>query len=316
MIYTITTNPSLDYYLKFDKPLVVGDHNRSIEEYYDAGGKGVNVSIFLNNLGIQSVCLGFLGGFTKDIFLSKLSRYQNLQPLFTSVEDNTRVNIKAIYNNQTSLNTLGPCITNDEYDRFIKRASKIYDDDYIVLSGSVQNELKDKIVELVTNLSKVGTKVILDGESIITEKCLNNNLYLVKFNDENSGTDENDIVSKAKDYLNKGVKYIIYSSPINSNFYLICEEGVYKTCRSDNEIVNMASGDSMIAGFLFSALRGANALESFKYAVACSRKLSLNDSVVDRNELDALFNKIEVTNLWLKKYWSCYQYFYWWVVRL
>ena len=87
MIYTCTTNPSLDYYIAIDE-LLPGADLRSSSEMYDAGGKGVNVSIVLNNFRIPNVCLGFLGGFTKDYYLSYLSNYPNIQPLFTTIKDN------------------------------------------------------------------------------------------------------------------------------------------------------------------------------------------------------------------------------------
>ena len=159
MIYTITTNPSLDYYLKFDKPIVTGEHNRSIEESYDAGGKGVNVSIFLNSLGIQSACLGFLGGFTRDFYLDKLKQYRSIQPLFTSIADNSRINIKTIADVDTSLNALGPHISDEEYNKFIMRAQKIYDSDYIVLSGNVQEELKLNLVIYFNILNTIKFKL-------------------------------------------------------------------------------------------------------------------------------------------------------------
>ena len=294
MIYTITTNPSLDYYLYFSKTIVAGEHNRSNSESYDAGGKGVNVSIFLNNLGIQSACLGFLGGFTKDYYLDRLKKYSHIQPLFTNIKDNTRINIKTMDGVSTSLNALGPHITDEEFSKFTTRAKKIYDDDYIVLSGMVQDELNDRIEQLVSELSSVGTKVILDTDTDLTEECLKYNPYLVKLNDQNTGVDENEIISKAKDYISKGCKCVIYSSPIIKDYYLITEEKNYKASREELN-VSTGSGDSMIAGFLYSNLRGASPEESFKYAVACSKTLSLNDDNVDRSMIEAEFDKVNVT---------------------
>lgn len=294
MIYTITTNPSLDYQMIFSKEVITGEHNRSNIESFDAGGKGVNVSIFLNNLGIQSACLGFLGGFTKDVYLSKLTAYPCIQPLFTNIKDNTRINIKALSNDcLTSLNALGPHISDEEYNKFITRASRIYDDDYIVVSGSVQNELEDKIVSLVNELSSVGTKVILDTEEGLTLKCLECKPSLVKLNDQNAGIDENDIISKAQEYISKGAKVVIYSSPINPNYYMFFEDKYYKTQREDKVLHTTGSGDSMIAGYLYSCLRGANLLESFKYSVVCSKCLSFVKPT-DRELIETEFNKLKV----------------------
>ena len=93
MIYTCTLNPSLDYYMEFDK-VELGKTNRSSLEYYEAGGKGINVSIVLNNLMIPSRALGFVGGFTKDFFISLLQKYEYIEPVFTFIEGHTRINVK------------------------------------------------------------------------------------------------------------------------------------------------------------------------------------------------------------------------------
>ena len=82
MIYTCTTNPSLDYYITVPNKLIAGENHRSDMEMYEAGGKGVNVSIVLNNFRIPSVCMGFLGGFTRDFYLTFIANYPNVQPLF------------------------------------------------------------------------------------------------------------------------------------------------------------------------------------------------------------------------------------------
>lgn len=297
MIYTITTNPSLDYYLCFDKEISSVENNRSTKEFFDAGGKGVNVSIFLNSLGIQSACLGFLGGFTKDFYLSYLKKFRNIQPLFTNIDDNSRINIKALGPNNVSLNALGPHISDEEYNKFIARASKIYDDDYIVLSGSIQPELHDKLIQLVGSLTSGGTRVILDTDLDLTDKCLTYNPYCVKLNSENTGVNEEEIVAKGKDLISKGAACVLYSSPINKNYYFIYDAGVYK-CTRDKDIKALTgSGDAMIAGFLFSRIRGANPKEAFKYAVASSMNLTLSDEVLDRDVIENEVNRLEVTDL-------------------
>lgn len=297
MIYTITTNPSLDYYLTFDSAIISGEHNRSTKEFYDAGGKGVNVSIFLNNLGIQSACLGFLGGFTKDYYLESFKNYPFIQPLFTNIKDNTRINVKILDGKTTSLNALGPHITDEEYNKFITRALRIYDDDYIVVSGSVQDELEEKIIKLVADLSRNQVKVILDTEIELTEKCLEFLPYAVKLNDQNSGTNEEEIINKAKEYVAKGSNYVLYSSPINPNYYLINETSVLKATRSEEIVNSTGTGDAMLAGFIYSTMRGANPKEAFKYAVTCSDKLSLVDKTKDRTVIEDSVDKLEVIDL-------------------
>lgn len=295
MIYTITTNPSLDYYLTFDSEVKVNEINRSNLEVFDAGGKGVNVSTFLDMLGIQSGCLGFLGGFTKDYYLDHLKQYRNIQPLFTSIKENTRINIKT--DSSFSMNAKGPNISNDEFEKFFARTNRIYDTDYVVLSGNIQEELVDKMIRLVGVLSTSGVKVILDTDDVILNNCLEFNPWIIKLNDQNTGLDENEIINKAKYYIEKGVKYVLYSSPLNNNYYVFSKEESFKTQRLENCQALTGSGDSMIAGFLYSNLRGADLVLSFKYAVSCSCLLHLIDNKTTRNDIENAVKGIEVSSI-------------------
>ena len=206
MIYTCTTNPSLDYYITLPS-VELGKVNRSDMEMYDAGGKGVNVSIVLNNFRIPSVALGFLGGFTKDYYLSFISNYPNVQPLFTTIADNTRINLKIMDSEyETSINAKGPHITDTEFNRFKARLNSVYTDDIFVLSGNIEEEIKDRMVDLVKELCEEGVKVVLDGEKPFIEHCLDFGLYGIKLNDRNV---DKDVIETAKDYLAKGVKTIL-----------------------------------------------------------------------------------------------------------
>ena len=297
MIYTVTTNPSLDYYMSFDGPVKSGEHNRSTKEFFDAGGKGVNVSIFLNNLGIQSACLGFLGGFTKEYYLESFKKYPYIQPLFTNIKDNTRINIKALDGVSTSLNAMGPHISDEEYNKFITRASRIYDDDYLVLSGRVQNELWDKIIKLVADLARNDVKVIFDTDTPLVEACLDHMPYAVKLNSYTVGVNEEEIVNKAKDYITRGANYVLYSSPVNPNYYLFYDGGALKATRENAITDAIGTGDAMLAGFIFSTMRGANPKEAFRYAVVCSKRLTLNDNQADRKVINDEVDGLEVIDL-------------------
>ena len=210
MIYTCTTNPSLDYYITIPK-LERGRANRSDMEMYDAGGKGVNVSIVLNNFRIPSIALGFLGGFTKDFYLSFIANYPNIQPLFVSIKDNTRINIKIMDDNhETSINTVGPKITDAEFSKFKSRLSNIYAGDYFVLSGNVEEEIKDRIVEVVRELAQDGVKVVIDSDNDILSRCVGTKIFAVKLNDSNITKDVNE---EAKYYLEHNVENVLYSAP-------------------------------------------------------------------------------------------------------
>ena len=294
MIYTCTTNPSLDYYITIPS-VELGSNNRSDMEMYDAGGKGVNVSIVLNNFRIPSVALGFLGGFTKDFYLSFIGNYPNIQPLFVTIKDNTRINVKIMDNNyETSINAVGPKITEEEFKKFRSRISNIYAGDYFVLSGNVEEEIKDGIIDIVKELSSEGVKVVIDSDAEVLNKCIGTNIYAVKLNDSNT---EGDIMASAKYYLDNGVQNVLYSAPDKPSYLFTRDETLICDNHADSLVNAIGSADSMVAGFIYGSLRGATNAESFKYANAASLATCMSNDLGSKEKIEELFKDIEVKSI-------------------
>ena len=294
MIYTCTTNPSLDYYITIPE-VKLGSNNRSDMELYDAGGKGVNVSIVLNNFHIPSVCIGFLGGFTKDFYLSFLANYPNIQPLFTTIADNTRINIKIMDNTlETSINAKGPRITDMEFARFRNRLNSIYTDDIFVLSGNIEAEIKDRMIDLVQELSADGVKVFLDTDKDVLDRCRNMKLFGIKLNDSNVNGDVKEV---AAEYLEGGVENVLYSAPHKPSF-VFTKNAALECDNLKDSLVNVTgSADSMVAGFLYAYIRGADTKECFKYANAASLATCLSNDLGSKEKIEELFGKIEVKEI-------------------
>ena len=294
MIYTCTTNPSLDYYITLPS-LKRGVLNRSDVEMFDAGGKGVNVSIVLNNFRIPNVALGFLGGFTKDYYLSFISKYPNIQPLFVSIEDNTRINLRLMDNElETSINAKGPHITDEEFNKFKSRVNNIYTGDYFVLSGNIEDEIQDRMIEIVHELSLEGVKVLIDSDADIIERCLSVNLFAVKLNDNNT---TGDVKEKCQYYIDKGVKHVLYSAPHKPS-YLYTADEVLQCDSLANSLVNTTgSADSMVAGFLYGSIRGASNQESFMYANAASLATCMSNDLGSKEKIEEIFPQIEVKKI-------------------
>lgn len=297
MIYTCTTNPSLDYYITL-KDLKMGINNRSDMEMFEAGGKGVNVSIVLNNFHIQSTCLGFLGGFTKDFYLSFISAYPNIQPLFTTIKENTRINVKIMDSNyETGLNAIGPHISDEEYNKFKSRLFNIYSDDIFVLSGSVEDEIEDRIVENVKELGRDGVRIVLDTEPQLIDQLIESKPFMIKLNDTYLEYKNDSLENLAKDMVNRGVKFVLYSS-VNKRSYLFTQDEILMCNSLEGGLVNSTgSADSMVAGFIYGVIRGANSIESFKYANAASLATSMSNDLGSKEKIEQLFDKIEVNKL-------------------
>ena len=296
MIYTCTTNPSLDYYISITD-LKVGEDLRSDYEMFDAGGKGVNVSIVLNNFRIPNVALGFLGGFTKEYYLDFISKYPNIQPLFTSIKDNTRINLKIMdLENETDINVKGPHISDDEFEKFKSRLSNIYAGDYFVLSGNIEEEIKDRMIKLVYDLSADGVKVILDTDKSILDRCLDAKLFAVKLN-KNNIEDRSKLIDYSKSLIDKGIENVLYSSS-GDDSYIFTDEEVYSCSSLSGSLVEVTgTSDSLVAGFIYGKIRGADTLESFKYANAASLATSMSNDLGSKEKIEELFETIKVNKL-------------------
>lgn len=293
MIYTITTNPSLDYYLKINDSFKDG-LNRSEEEKYDAAGKGVNVSKVLNDLNITSIALGFLGGYPKEHYLDLLTKFDKIQPQFIMINDNTRINVKIEGEKEISINAKGPVITDQEFERFNRRLYNIYKNDYVVLSGNVQDELKERIIKAMIELIDNGVKIIIDSDNDIVERILPHHPFLIKTSFDDVGHDKEVIFKTAKDYLNKGAKYFLYSAPHNSSFLFSQTEYFECDLKDKLESIFTGSNDTMIAGLLFALLKAADMKEAFTYANALTLSLNHIYDDVDFSLINKNYAEIEI----------------------
>ncbi len=299
MIYTCTINPSLDYYIKVDD-VILDKTNRVLKEEFRAGGKGVNVSIALNNMNIPSRCLGFLGGFTKDYYLDFLATYKNILPSFVGIKENTRINIKLVKNN-TSFNAHGPMISTAEWERFINRTKQIDTRDFFVLSGNVQEELEDKVYILLEELSKRNVFIILDTNPSLMKRSLNlaplllapskedlECIYNTKINNEN------ELISLAKKLIEDGASNVLLSLDnekiiyLGPNLYL--SEGLNDFKKDDTT----GSNDALVAGFISSILKGASSLDAYRYALASYHATRTNKQIADINIINEIYDKIKI----------------------
>lgn len=297
MIYTCTTNPSLDYYLTLSDDLKDGEVARSSGETYDCGGKGVNVSIVLSNLNIPSITLGFLGGFSKDFYVSFLSNYPFVQPMFTSIAGNTRINVKLLGHNETSINAKGPTISKEEFEKFKKRFFNIYPNDVFVLSGNIQDEIKDDIVDLINDFSSNSIKTVLDCSEDVIERSLDNKPFLVNMSNLISDdADEKTIKEKLLEVNAKGVKNVFVCQR-NLPSYICFDSKVYKSDVSNDVSYVTGFVDAFIAGFVYVSIRGGDSLESFKYGLASSLATSLSNDLAGREKIEEVIERIEIVEV-------------------
>ena len=263
MIYTLTLNPSLDYLL--DTPdFKFGKTNRSVSESLHFGGKGINVSYVLKQLGIQSICLGFTAGFTGDE-LEKMLMSNGLTCDFVKVEKgNTRINVKIRNEEITEINAQGPEISSQDVEKLFKKLETLSDGDTLVLAGSTPKGHDGIYCDIMKHLSNKSVRFVVDCSGQKLLDCLKYKPFLIKPNkDELSEivgqSLENDqtIVTAAGKLKEMGAVNVLVS--LGGNGALLVDENnqVHRVnAYRITPVSTVGAGDSMVAGFLAGAEQG------------------------------------------------------------
>lgn len=296
MIYTVTLSPALDYVMKLDN-LIIGKINRSKNEQYIPGGKGINVSIVLKNLGINSTTLGFLGGFIGEYIEAKLNELGIIND-FVHINDNTRINVKINSDIETSINGYGPNINKENINQLINKIKNINDGDYLVLSGSIPKNINSNIyLDIIKSIQNKNINIIVDT----TNKALINTLeyhpFLIKPNLEELEdifntkiTSYNDLIIYAKKLNEMGAENVIVSMDKGA---LILGNNIKPTfikTINGNVINTVGAGDSLIAGFLYKYLNTNDLIDSLRYGVSAGSATSFSEGLAIKGDIDKIYN--------------------------
>lgn len=307
MIYTCTLNPSLDYYMEFENDLSTTETNRSQLEYYEAGGKGINVSIVLNNLMIPTRALGFIGGFTRDFYINLLQKYEYIQPSFTYIEGHTRVNVKISANeHEIDLNAAGPYITDKSVEQLKMKIDRLDNNDIFVFSGNSPEYLLDKVDEIISACHENKVRIVLDTNPTIIRKSLKYKPYLINpsiselakiVGKECNNQDE--IINAAKECVSLGAMNVMVRLGHDGSI-LINEEGVYKAEHNtghDVKVNTVGANDAMVAGFVMNSLRTGKAVDSFRYANCCGEATIFSKNLEIRGKINTLYEKMKIEKI-------------------
>ncbi|MDO5109103.1 MAG: 1-phosphofructokinase family hexose kinase [Erysipelotrichaceae bacterium] len=306
MIFTCTLNPSLDYYMEFDGPLQAGSRmNRSNLEYYEAGGKGINVSIVLNNLGIPSRALGFIGGFTKDFYIQLLAKYDHIIPNFTYINGHTRINVKCHASEHTNMNAAGPYITDGDMKNLYSKAERLAVGDYFVLAGITPEYLENDVLDMLKMLIDNGVRVVLDTNPELMKKALDLKPFLIKttagelgemFGEKIETIEEAAAGAKKLHELGSMNAAVIFE---NREAVFSCDKGTYQAeiLHHDKAVNTVGTGDSLIAGFMMDYLRTRDAVDSFRFGVSCGSATAYSRGLATREKIDAMYDGTELIKL-------------------
>lgn len=300
MIYTVTFSPSLDYVVKVND-FALGKTNRTEYESISPGGKGINVSTVLTNLGVDTVAIGFCGGFTGDALTSMLSQ-RGLKTDLIPTEGLNRINIKLKTDCETEINGQGVVVTPAALAALFDRIDAIVPGDTLVLAGTVPKTLPADIYEqILRRLDGKGVSVVVDATGALLQKVLPFRPFLIKPNrDELSDLFDaeiktlDDVFDYAKQLQQMGARNVIVSMG-GEGAALLSEESVRFYCPAPQGTVvdTVGSGDSMVAGFLAGYLQTSDKLRAFLQGVAAGSASAFREGLATADEIKIQLDRLE-----------------------
>lgn len=296
MIYTITFNPSIDYFVSLDN-LTVGRLNRSAVEFFKAGGKGINVSQVLTNLGLNNIALGFVGGFTGKKLVDLLNENNINNDMIFIENQNTRINVKISANNETEINADGIFVDEKDVDNLIIKLKDIKSDDYVVISGNISKKCSINLYKyLVEKIKALCNNIVVDCSGDLLKSVLKLEPFLVKPNLEeleqfaNSELKTDYDIKQAMIKMQKcGAKNVLLSKGSDKAVFLGTDWLFYEKEPYKGKVANtIGCGDSMVAGFIYEYIKIGDTKKALNFSVAVSSASAFKTGLADKNDLKKL----------------------------
>ena len=300
MIYTLTMNPSIDYVVHLDS-FISGITNRTTGEEYYVGGKGINVSCILTELGIPNTALGFIAGFTGDEIDKGLSQSGTRSDFIRLRDGISRINIKIKAERESEINCQGPHISDDEFDILLSKTDAIKDGDTIVLAGSIPKTVsQDAYERILKRLQGENVRIVVDAAGKLLLDCLKYRPFLIKPNrqelceifDRDISSDA-EIEKCAEELLKLGARNVIVSLG-GDGAILFAENGKsYKTGVLREKVLNtVGSGDSMVAGFIAGYEQKGDYGYALRLGTACGNATAFSRGLATKEKIFDVFSKL------------------------
>ena len=304
MIYTVTFNPSLDYIVSVND-FQLGLTNRTDSELILPGGKGINVSIVLKNLGMESIPLGFAGGFTGEE-IRRLMKERKIEEQFVRVKKGiSRINVKLrslqvgengekTVSEESEINGMGPEISGEEQEIFYQQLDALQKGDILVLAGSIPTVLPSTIYrDIMKRLQKREVMIVVDATKNLLVNVLEYHPFLIKPNNYELGeifgvtlSTKEDVILYAKKLQEMGAANVLVS--------MAGDGSTYKSEAPEGKVKNsVGAGDSMVAGFLYGYLKSGIYEDAFYYGVCTGSASAFSENLATREEVDTLLRNIK-----------------------
>ncbi len=299
MIYTVTFNPSLDYIVSVDN-LTLGMVNRTNKEIMNPGGKGINVSLVLRNLGCDSIALGFQAGFTGREIV-RLMEEQNIKSDFIEVGPGiSRINVKVRSNEESEINGMGPGIADADIQKLYEKLDQLKEGDTLVLAGSIPSVMPGTMYsDIMEHLSGKNLQIAVDATKDLLVNVLKYHPFLIKPNNHELGeiygvtlNTRDEVVPYARKLQEEGARNVLISMA-GEGAVLLAENGqVFKSEAPKGKVQNsVGAGDSMVAGFLAGYMASKDYEQAFYMGVCTGSASAFSEGMATKEEVHALLGQ-------------------------
>ena len=284
MIYTVTFNPSLDYTIHVEN-FKLGKVNRTVQEDIYAGGKGINVSMVLKNLGYETTAFGFLSGFTG----------QEIERLLKEKGISTEFILKIRSDVESEINGMGPVIREKDLELLYEQLDTLKDDDVLVLAGSIPAGMPQSIYrDIMSRLQSKRIKIAVDATKDLLMNVLAYHPFVIKPNNHELSEifdvmidSKEKAVVYAKELQKKGAKNVIVSMAGEGAVFVGSDGSVFTSEAPHGVVKNsVGAGDSMVAGFLAGYLAKGDYAEAFKMGLCTGSASAFSDQLATREEVE------------------------------
>lgn len=300
MIYTVTFNPSLDYIVSV-KDFKLGLTNRTESDKLLPGGKGINVSTVLRNLGIESTALGFVAGFTGDEIVRRLEQ-MGVKNGFLKIEDGyTRINVKLKSVEGTEINGCGPYISKEKVEKLMTQLNSLGKDDVLFLSGSIPASMPDDAYQkIMEGLKGKEVLTIVDATQDLLLKVLPYHPFLIKPNNHELGdifgvklNTREEVVPYGKKLQEMGAQNVLISMAGEGAVLIAADGNIYDVSAPRGKLVNsVGAGDSMVAGFMAGWLEKKDYKHAFCMGVAAGSASAFSENLATKVEVEEVYQQV------------------------
>ena len=298
MIYTVTFNPSLDYIVEVNN-MTLGATNRTSFEQMLPGGKGLNVSFVLKNLGFDTTALGFLAGFVGEEIEKRVAETGVTCEFIKLSEGCSRINMKVRNVDGTEVNGMGPVIPAEKVERMLERLDALTKEDILVLAGSIPSSMPATVYsDIMKRLAKQnGPLIVVDATKYLLMNVLPYRPFLIKPNHHERGelfgvaiTSHEEVIPYAKKLQEQGARNVLVSMGGFGAVLVDEQGGVYKSKAPEGVVVNsVGAGDSMVAGFLAGWLEKKNYEYAFHMGLAAGSASAFSENLATREEVSRVY---------------------------